>query len=143
MIKCHDCDTEEGNLHIPGCDMERCPFCLGQLISCNCRYKILTNIKFNDKFPFLKEKDSLLIKNFDTINILWELMLEFKGRIPYIDFPNLCIKCGKRNPEFFKVSNEEWEKFIPMKQRNEILCIECYEKIKELRLKGDLKLDQK
>jgi len=33
---CHDCGTKEGRLHIPGCDMERCPRCGGQLISCDC-----------------------------------------------------------------------------------------------------------
>jgi hypothetical protein len=33
---CHDCGTPAGGFHHPGCDMERCPFCLGQLISCGC-----------------------------------------------------------------------------------------------------------
>jgi hypothetical protein len=35
---CHDCDIENkvGNLHHFGCDMERCPKCGGQLISCGC-----------------------------------------------------------------------------------------------------------
>jgi len=33
---CHDCGIEEGQLHKPGCDMERCPKCLGQLISRDC-----------------------------------------------------------------------------------------------------------
>jgi len=36
--KCHDCGIENkiGNLHHYGCDVERCPRCGGQLISCDC-----------------------------------------------------------------------------------------------------------
>ena len=44
MVKrstCHDCGTKEGQLHVLGCDMERCPFCSNQLISCQCVYKKL------------------------------------------------------------------------------------------------------
>jgi len=33
---CDDCGVKEGQLHIPGCDMEPCPSCGGQLISCDC-----------------------------------------------------------------------------------------------------------
>lgn len=33
---CHDCGISKGGLHHPGCDMERCPRCGGQLISCDC-----------------------------------------------------------------------------------------------------------
>ncbi len=35
---CHDCGCKEGEIHKFGCDMERCPFCHGQLLSCDCRY---------------------------------------------------------------------------------------------------------
>jgi predicted Zn-ribbon and HTH transcriptional regulator len=37
--RCHDCGivNKKGNLHHFGCDMERCPKCRGQLISCNCK----------------------------------------------------------------------------------------------------------
>jgi len=36
--RCHDCGivNKKGNYHHLGCDMERCPKCKGQLISCGC-----------------------------------------------------------------------------------------------------------
>ena len=33
---CHDCNAKSGGFHHPGCDMEQCPKCNGQLISCGC-----------------------------------------------------------------------------------------------------------
>lgn len=33
---CHDCNCGPGKLHHPGCDMERCPKCSGQSLSCDC-----------------------------------------------------------------------------------------------------------
>jgi hypothetical protein len=34
--RCHDCNIVHGNLHHPGCDVERCPKCEGQLLTCEC-----------------------------------------------------------------------------------------------------------
>lgn len=34
--KCHDCGALRGELHHSGCDMEACPICADQLISCGC-----------------------------------------------------------------------------------------------------------
>lgn len=37
--RCPDCGAAWGTLHHPGCDMEECPWCRGQLISCGCDEK--------------------------------------------------------------------------------------------------------
>ncbi len=37
-IPCHDCRVLEGEFHVPSCDVEECPVCGGQLISCDCEF---------------------------------------------------------------------------------------------------------
>ena len=34
--KCRDCGASYGKYHHPNCDVERCPICGEQLISCEC-----------------------------------------------------------------------------------------------------------
>lgn len=34
--RCHDCGIAFYGIHHAGCDMERCPKCKGQMLSCNC-----------------------------------------------------------------------------------------------------------
>lgn len=36
--RCGDCGVARGGLHHPGCDMQRCPCCGRQLISCGCPF---------------------------------------------------------------------------------------------------------
>src|SRR5687768_2083592 len=33
---CHDCGVVKGEYHVPGCDVERCPICDGQIGGCDC-----------------------------------------------------------------------------------------------------------
>ena len=37
-IPCHDCGVLESELHVPNCDVEECPVCSGQLITCDCEF---------------------------------------------------------------------------------------------------------
>lgn len=34
--RCRDCGAKKGFPHHPNCDVERCPICKGQAISCDC-----------------------------------------------------------------------------------------------------------
>ena len=37
-IPCHDCRVIKGEFHVPTCDVEECPVCHGQLLSCDCPF---------------------------------------------------------------------------------------------------------
>lgn len=38
--KCPDCGAKVGEKHQGGCDVQRCPLCKGQLLTCNCVYEV-------------------------------------------------------------------------------------------------------
>ena len=35
---CHDCRVIKGEFHVPTCDVEECPVCAGQWLSCDCAF---------------------------------------------------------------------------------------------------------
>ena len=45
--RCHDCGIKNhgGHIHHYGCDIERCPKCKGQLLSCNCKHRQIAQTK--------------------------------------------------------------------------------------------------
>lgn len=101
---CHDCGAGEGCLHLPGCDMEVCPRCLGQLL-----------------FDFCWEGEAEPMKQ-----------LELEGRIPWLYIKPRCKLCGEHWDSDFTVSDEEWKAMIPPNLQKKILCKQCYEKLKAL-----------
>jgi hypothetical protein len=52
-------------------------------------------------------------------------------RIPYIEYPSMCAKCGKLHPDMFMVPKEEWEFYIEARHRDDVICPECYATIRE------------
>ena len=130
---CHDCGAKEGELHQYSCDMERCPFCGHQLITCDCRYEKLDlfNVIYGAETSHLPPRVYYKGLN-DSEWRQWQAMLEAKGRFPYIVYPVMCAKCGKLWSELFHVPDAEWEHYIEPGMRSQVLCRECYDYIRRV-----------
>jgi hypothetical protein len=130
---CGHCGVDEGHYHVSGCDKEDCPFCGWQLIFCDCSYELL-NLIDKDKYdestahlpPEIYEKGLN-----EEQERRWKELLNQKGRIPFILYPQLCAKCGRQWPEFFMVPDEEWNRYIRPDKRGGIICRECFDFIKD------------
>jgi len=111
MVKCHDCGVEEGELHKEGCDMETCPKCGGQLISCDCRTEDLPDYRIPwVQIPVLCALcGKQFPEDFKVSNKEWQ-----KFVIPELQSETLCWSCFCRLKKLFplgwKRSNAEQSK---------------------------------
>lgn len=128
---CHDCGAIEGEFHNHGCDMEICPFCDGQLLGCSCAYTALGyQYDSNKEYCGLPKEiyENGLSKEQEKE---WINLLEKKGRIRWIKYPIICAKCGEVWPELFSVPSEEWQRYIQKSEQDKVICVNCYNFIKE------------
>ena len=129
---CHDCGALEGELHEYGCDMERCPFCGGQLITCDCAYEKLGLVD-KEKYPRTNGLSPWIYENglTDEQREHWISLLKAKGPLPYICWPNICARCGELWPELFMVPDKEWQAVVGRWERDALLCRSCYDLLKD------------
>ncbi len=134
--ECSGCNTTEGHLHQLFCEYECCPFCGGQLASCDCcceKLGLVDRDRYTEETAFLPAQvynDGLP----EDLEQKWCQILAVKGRVPFVKYPNVCAKCGELNPEFFRVSDAEWQKYVQIDMRKAILCKNCFSYIKHVAL---------
>jgi hypothetical protein len=82
---CHDCAVVKGQLHVLGCDVERCPRCGGQAISCDC--------------PYQEEESSVVSKSRVAVSKFLEKQAERQFQ--------------KIEKEMFRVLRDAWRRLAP------------------------------
>jgi len=100
--RCHDCGIENhnGHIHHYGCDVERCPKCMGQLIGCRCRKgEVYTEdpnpevaLKPGEEFC---ERGGTWLSNDDGRHIMWTPMdseLYLEAAVNPDNYPGFVVK---------------------------------------------------
>lgn len=125
--RCGDCDVTEGHYHEPGRERETCPFCRGQLFSCDCCY-IQLGI---DISPGTWAYSHGLTK---AQGRKWDKVLRAKGLIPFFRFPILCSRCGQHQhwTDFFHVPDQLWQRIVPVDHHRDVICQRCFYVMKDL-----------
>ena len=55
-----------------------------------------------------------------------------EGRRPWVYWPNICGRCAEKDPEIFRVPDEEWKRVVGVARVAGYLCPGCYDEIKGL-----------
>jgi ankyrin repeat protein len=95
LIKtCPDCGVRNGELHDLFCLKERCPFCGGQLASCDCIRNVLKLSE--EEGRALDEYIDDSVPPLSNVMRRWREALDKKGREPFESFPDDPIRAAYR-----------------------------------------------
>ncbi len=96
--RCGDCGCKIGGYHHPGCDIETCPNCGGQLITCGCVYSVNVNLHRDQVLAEISNIGNKLANHDykeEIDKIVYEYTLEEYKEL--LDDP--CFKAGKEKEE--------------------------------------------
>lgn len=101
---CGDCGAKPGELHVPGCDVERCPRCGGQSISCYCIYEFcgIDPVEMEETHPDIwnngptPEMDAEWDSKWDSKRMPWSG--EYPGVAECREFGFWCVEGRKMTP---------------------------------------------
>jgi Ankyrin repeats (many copies) len=91
---CADCGVRNGELHELFCTKERCPFCGGQLASCECIGSVLKLT--HEQQQLVDEYIDDSIPPLSEIMHRWQEALTAKGRLPFEAHPDDPIRAAYR-----------------------------------------------
>lgn len=91
---CPDCGVRTGELHDLFCLKERCPFCGGQLASCDCIRSVLK--LSNTEGEALDKYIDDSVPPLSDVMRRWREALDAKGRVPFEAFPDDPIRAAYR-----------------------------------------------
>lgn len=131
--KCGACGAREGQLHLPGCEEEQCPFCEGLLVSCDCIYEMLGIVdpqRWTEATDFLPPD---IYENGVSNQQWWQWIdiCDQQGRWPYICYTQHCARCGRPSPGPSMAETQLGEFAIQPDRRREAVCRSCMEFILE------------
>ncbi|MBS7614525.1 hypothetical protein KEJ18_02170 [Candidatus Bathyarchaeota archaeon] len=96
---CHDCGVKEGELHRIGCDMEICPKCHKQLMTCGCFHN---ESELSFRIPYI-----LILNICGLCGEQWPELFAVPKKewkkyvIPVLQDKNLCRECFEQLKQIF------------------------------------------
>jgi hypothetical protein len=126
------CGAWEGQLHLSGCEFERCPFCEGRLIhDCECLYDFLGLRRAENppQYGYLSEE---VYNNGPSAEdlVAWDKILTARGRLPFVYAPQVCGQCGRLWPPLFVVQDTVWDYYTGPELCKELLCEDCFHELR-------------
>ncbi len=132
MKRVCECGSAEGQLHRFGCRFEQCPFCEGMFgVDCECRYDFL-GLRSSANSPEQAELSREVYEGGLSTEqeAAWLEILERRGRLPFVDAPQMCGRCGQLWPELFVVQDAVWEYYAGPRLRDAIVCERCFDQLR-------------